>query len=446
METTAKETIEKELNRRLESMRDDLEEKWVQKMRSQEVELRHQHDVERIEYQTQLEQQCHQQVEALKHENHIAFIKAVRQMKKSLAQNKKHQRHTAEYQGKQPEKGLSEDWTDASSRTASQAADESLVEQLHKENQLESIKQKHEAEMASLRQQLEEYRQISEKNHEQLQEQYLQAVTSLRNGLAQAQQGELDAVVRQLQELHEQQLKQLQAQHQHDLELEVVAVRVAVEQVQNARVHLIQEEHEKHLQHLKKEHKDQLNALHAELDNLHAGDRQLTLTASEELTRRYQQLIEKITKSLENQMLTFKHEDYVAKKAEKKDQAEESGSPEGIITAQQAEAIQEALQAQQEEVLFLRSELLAEYEHLLQQRSAEATQQTQDVLRLQEEMAALQQQYQKQINEFQARLSNLNEQKGMQGTGELQQDLELENVKATYEQRITDLEDSFTRR
>lgn len=33
----------------------------------------------------------------------------------------------------------------------------------------------------------------------------------------------------------------------------------------------------------------------------------------------------------------------------------------------------------------------------------------------------------------------------MQGTGELQQDLELENVKATYEQRITDLEDSFTR-
>lgn len=40
--------------------------------------------------------------------------------------------------------------------------------------QLESIKQKHEAEMASLRQQLEEYRQISEKNHEQLQEQYLQ--------------------------------------------------------------------------------------------------------------------------------------------------------------------------------------------------------------------------------------------------------------------------------
>lgn len=58
---------------------------------------------------------------------------------------------------------------------------------------------------------------------------------------------------------------------QHDLELEVVAVRVAVEQVQNARVHLIQEEHEKHLQHLKKEHKDQLNALHAELDNLHAG-------------------------------------------------------------------------------------------------------------------------------------------------------------------------------
>lgn len=139
METTAKETIEKELNRRLESMRDDLEEKWVQKMRSQEVELRHQHDVERIEYQTQLEQQCHQQVEALKHENHIAFIKAVRQMKKSLAQNKKHQRHTAEYQGKQPEKGLSEDWTDASSRTASQAADESLVEQLHKENQVSTF-------------------------------------------------------------------------------------------------------------------------------------------------------------------------------------------------------------------------------------------------------------------------------------------------------------------
>lgn len=36
-------------------------------------------------------------------------------------------------------------------------------------------------------------------------------------------------------------------------------------------------------------------------------------------------------------MLTFKHEDYVAKKAENKDQAEESGTPEGIITAQQAE-------------------------------------------------------------------------------------------------------------
>lgn len=48
-------------------------------------------------------------------------------------------------------------------------------------------------------------------------------------------------------------------------------------------------------------------------------------------------VLQKITKSLENQMLTFKHEDYVAKKAEKKDQAEESGTPEGIITAQQAE-------------------------------------------------------------------------------------------------------------
>ncbi|XP_076469593.1 LOW QUALITY PROTEIN: uncharacterized protein LOC143299932 [Babylonia areolata] len=337
--------------------------------------------------------------------------------------------------------------------------------------ELESLKRQYEAEMEALRQQLEGQQDTSD-HVEQLRSSYLQAVSNLREALQdQEQQEELDAVVGQLLELHQRQLQQLNAQHVHDTALQVRAMKVTVEQMQEGRLRLVEEQHTHTLQQLDKQHKEQLNTLRASLppssspspscstspsSSSTTKDDVIPFSGSEQLTQQYQNLVQRISQSLEREVLgRLCGEDGgqdgtgdVKTNGVSSDDAEENrtrdGSP-GTISKEQADAIHQVLQAQQEEVLLLRSRLLQEYEEVLQQRTQGVSQQTQEVQHLQEQIAQLQAQYDQQIADFQARISQYSEEEEQRRT-EQQKHLEaMAEMKARYEQRISDMEESFSK-
>jgi hypothetical protein len=88
---------------------------------------------------------------------------------------------------------------------------------------------------------------------------------------------------------------------QHDTALQVTAMRVTVEQIQESRIGLLQEEHTKELQQLtnqlqqlSKQGKDQLSVqqLKETLVNGDGGEGGSSLAASEHLTRQYQALVQ----------------------------------------------------------------------------------------------------------------------------------------------------------
>ncbi|XP_070212349.1 A-kinase anchor protein 9-like isoform X3 [Littorina saxatilis] len=596
---------------RLKGVQDQLEEEWVLKMRSQEVELRHSYDEEFREFQRQTEHQCQQQIQQVKQETQASFVDAVRKMRKSLERKQKqtlalkdkvmakgskvdsdvpdgadgenlgeivkqlheenqelaevrdvllkeidisqtrgrHNTMQHELSGKMspsqslklssgvdsgsppiadpaaqqteaqqlvashshtatamhPDKDDDDDTNKDSTPTAGSDNDDEgsegscvrdrFLEELEEMSQqsgqdlpleweltsttvshvstsgagsasvfecdqmgsssvwevfdgrclrqdcreLESVKRQYEAEMEALRQQLEGQREHSNHVDTQLHSQYSQAMSSLREALQDSgQQKELDAVVGQLQELHQRQLQQLNAQHLHDTALQVTAMKLTVEQVQTSRLKLLEEEHQAAVQSLKKQHKEQLNTLTTQLPN---GDGVPLLSASEELTQQYQSLVQKINERLQKDILGRLHG---SAEEESDEQPKTNGISPDTLSTQQVEAIQQALQVQQEEVLSLRSKLLQDYESVLQQRSEDVSQQTHDVQRLQEQMAELQQQYDKQIAEFQTRISRQNEEEEQRRLEQQQRECDLEEVKAKYEQRISEMENAFT--
>nr|KAG5706104.1 hypothetical protein BaRGS_025726 [Batillaria attramentaria] len=134
-ESTKDEAIEAEVAKRVKGATEHLEEQWVEKLRSQEIDLQIQYDQQRKEYQQQMEHQCQKQVEAVRHESHVAFVAAVRKMRRKLEGKQKRGKEKHSLGG--PRKQTDGAGDQATSRI-SEADDENLgerVEQLNKENQ-----------------------------------------------------------------------------------------------------------------------------------------------------------------------------------------------------------------------------------------------------------------------------------------------------------------------
>ncbi|KAL8567867.1 hypothetical protein ACOMHN_058989 [Nucella lapillus] len=329
------------------------------------------------------------------------------------------------------------------------------------QQKLESVKRQYEAEMEALRQQLEGPGREDSSNHhvdQQLQSQYQQAVVSLREALQDSErQQELDAVVGQLQELHHRQLQHLSQHYMHDTALQVTAMRVTVEQVQESRLRLLEEQHCTTLQQLDKQHKEQINTLHhSSITYTSTPKDGPPLGASEELMQQYQNLVQRINQSLEKEVLSRLGGDENSGDDSEKTKTNDASStdteegqmnavPSGPVTKGQVEAIQQTLHAQQEEVLSLRSRLLQDYEGVLQQRTEGVSQQTAEVQRLQDQMAKLQSQYEQQIAEFQARISQHDEEEEHRHAEQQKHAEALEEMKARYEQRVADMEESFSK-
>ncbi|KAK7110953.1 hypothetical protein V1264_014745 [Littorina saxatilis] len=115
---------------RLKGVQDQLEEEWVLKMRSQEVELRHSYDEEFREFQRQTEHQCQQQIQQVKQETQASFVDAVRKMRKSLERK---QKQTLALKDKVMAKGSKVD-SDVPDGADGENLGE-IVKQLHEENQ-----------------------------------------------------------------------------------------------------------------------------------------------------------------------------------------------------------------------------------------------------------------------------------------------------------------------
>ena len=133
--TDVKRVAEAEYSQRLRSLQDQLEEEWVFKMRSQEVELRHKYDLEFKEFQRKTEHKCQQQIRQVKQESQASFVDAVRKMRKSMKKKQKEEQEQT--------KALREKLAARSNRSdpgVREGTDDEklgeIVKQLHEENQV----------------------------------------------------------------------------------------------------------------------------------------------------------------------------------------------------------------------------------------------------------------------------------------------------------------------
>ncbi|RUS79543.1 hypothetical protein EGW08_012673, partial [Elysia chlorotica] len=132
----AKEFTSAELEKKIQAVRDELEEQYVGKMRKQEVELAHDFATKQETVQREMEQNYVQRVQAIKYEWEQKFTKALQKMRREM--EKKHMRDlNAVWQGTSSPRSMGtsprETRTELNSRDQEDLGE--TVEQLHRENQ-----------------------------------------------------------------------------------------------------------------------------------------------------------------------------------------------------------------------------------------------------------------------------------------------------------------------
>ena len=122
-----------DLEKKIQAVQDELEEKYVGKLRKQEVDLTHDFATKQENYQKEMEQSYAQRIQAVKYEWERKFTKALQKVRREM--EKRHQMDLSSLRkGTSP--SLSAGTSPRADRTEGQDDLGETVEQLHKENQV----------------------------------------------------------------------------------------------------------------------------------------------------------------------------------------------------------------------------------------------------------------------------------------------------------------------
>ncbi|XP_046573567.1 A-kinase anchor protein 9-like isoform X2 [Haliotis rubra] len=298
---------------------------------------------------------------------------------------------------------------------------------------LESLRVQHESQMAALQGELDAERDRNSQQHLQLQEQHQQSVARLREELAEEKAVLLDTVLTQISELTHQQIQQAKHENRDEVELQVKGMKVAMEQIHTSQLNLVRSkleaEHAAHIAHLHQTlTKDRLTS-HSETA---PGAMSGLGPVDERLTHRYEQLLQRINEQLELQVLRDLED------------TPPGGDPSDLSIPSTSEAIRNLLESQREEISQLRSQMLSEYETMLQSRTQGVTSQSEQVALLQREMETLQAQYEDQVRTFQEKLALTTEADKEKIRTQEEQTKELENLRMYYEKHVQDIEKTYS--
>ncbi|XP_071108660.1 extracellular matrix-binding protein ebh-like isoform X2 [Haliotis cracherodii] len=305
---------------------------------------------------------------------------------------------------------------------------------------LESLRVQHESQMAALQGELDAERDRGSQQDLQLQEQHQQSVARLRGELAEEKAALLDTVLTQISELTHRQIQQAKHENQDEVELQVKSMKVAMEQIHTSQLSLVRSEleaeHAAHITCLRKTlTKEQLASVETTLHSHSQSDPGATSglgSVDERLTQRYEHLVQRINEQLELQVLRDLEE------------APPGGDPRDLSDPSTSEAIRNLLESQREEISQLRSQMLSEYEMMLQARTQGVTSQSEQVTVLQREMEALQSQYEDQVRTFPEKLALTSESDKEKIRTQEQQTKELESLRTYYEKHVQDIEKTYS--
>ncbi|XP_067649868.1 muscle-specific protein 300 kDa-like [Haliotis asinina] len=304
---------------------------------------------------------------------------------------------------------------------------------------LESLRVQHESQMAALQGELDAERDRNSQQDLQLQEQHQQSVARLREELAEEKAALLDTVLTQISELTHRQIQKAKHDNRDEVDLQVKAMKVAMEQIHTSQLNLVRSELEaEHAAHIADLHqtltKERLTNVettsHSQSDTT-PGAMSGIGPVDERLTHRYQQLVQRINEQLELQVLRDL-------------ETPPGGDPSDLTIPTTSEAIRNLLESQREEISQLRSQMLSEYETMLQSRTQGVTSQSEQVALLQQEMETLQAQYENQVRTFQEKLALTTESDKEKIRTQEEQTKELENLRMYYEKHVQEIEKTYS--